>query len=48
MMKLILKRVESVSSPIARGLIAKSEGDEVIIVTPGGEKYLKFDRVDYI
>jgi transcription elongation factor GreA len=38
----------SVSSPIARGLIAKSEGDEVTIVTPGGEKVFEIDRVDYI
>jgi transcription elongation factor GreA len=37
----------SVNSPIARGLIGKMEGDEVTIVTPGGEKTFEIDRVDY-
>ncbi|MDC0612089.1 transcription elongation factor GreA [Vibrio sp.] len=38
----------SVSSPIARGLIGKMEGDEVTIVTPGGEKVFEVDKVDYV
>lgn len=38
----------SVSSPIARGLIGKLEGDEVTIVTPGGEKVFEIDQVEYI
>jgi transcription elongation factor GreA len=38
----------SVSSPIARGLIGKMEGDEVVINTPGGEKIFEIDQVDYI
>lgn len=38
----------SVSSPIARGLIGKMEGDEVIISTPGGEKDYEIDKVAYI
>ncbi|SJN54018.1 Transcription elongation factor GreA [Vibrio ruber DSM 16370] len=37
----------SVSSPIARGLIGKIEGDEVTIVTPGGEKTFDIDKVEY-
>ncbi|PWI35276.1 transcription elongation factor GreA [Vibrio albus] len=38
----------SVSSPIARGLIGKMEGDEVAITTPGGEKDYEVDKVEYI
>lgn len=38
----------SVSSPIARGLVGKMEGDEVTIVTPGGEKVFEVDQVEYI
>lgn len=38
----------SVSSPIARGLIGKMEGDEVIISTPGGDKDYEIDKVEYI
>ncbi|MGX9417032.1 transcription elongation factor GreA [Vibrio sp. RC27] len=38
----------SVSSPIARGVIGKVEGDEVTIVTPSGEKVFEIDKVDYI
>ncbi|QIL86497.1 transcription elongation factor GreA [Vibrio sp. HDW18] len=37
----------SVNSPIARGLIGKFEGDEVAIATPGGDKLLEIDRVEY-
>ncbi|ASO28474.1 transcription elongation factor GreA [Vibrio anguillarum] len=38
----------SVSSPIARGLIGKMEGDEVIIATPGGDKDFEIDKVEYL
>lgn len=38
----------SVNSPIARGLIAKPEGDEVTIDTPGGEKTYEIDKVEHI
>lgn len=38
----------SVSSPIARGLIGKFEGDEVVITTPGGEKDFEITKVEYI
>lgn len=38
----------SVSSPIARGLIGKMEGDEVIISTPGGDKDYEIEKVEYI
>ncbi|MEZ9766246.1 transcription elongation factor GreA [Vibrio breoganii] len=38
----------SVSSPIARGLIGKMEGDEVTITTPGGVKDYEIDRVEYL
>ncbi|MGU3842528.1 transcription elongation factor GreA [Vibrio diabolicus] len=38
----------SVSSPIARGLIGKMEGDEVAIQTPGGAKDFEIDRLEYI
>ncbi|WP_261815880.1 transcription elongation factor GreA [Vibrio gallicus] len=38
----------SVSSPIARGLIGKMEGDEVTITTPGGVKDFEIDQVEYL
>ncbi|NLS12734.1 transcription elongation factor GreA [Vibrio sp. SM6] len=38
----------SVSSPMARGLIGKMEGDEVVITTPGGQKDFEIDRVEYL
>ena len=36
------------SSPIARGLIGKMEGDEVTIQTPGGDKTFEILEVKYI
>jgi transcription elongation factor GreA len=36
------------SSPIARGLIGKTEDDEVTIQTPGGEKNYEILKVKYI
>ena len=38
----------SVSSPVARGLVGKMEGDQVTITTPGGEKFLEIEKVNYI
>ncbi|MBD1555598.1 transcription elongation factor GreA [Vibrio sp. S9_S30] len=38
----------SVSSPIARGLIGKVEGEEVTITTPGGIKDYDIAKVEYI
>ncbi|MET0281727.1 MAG: transcription elongation factor GreA [Steroidobacteraceae bacterium] len=38
----------SFSSPIARGLIAKSEGDSVEITTPGGRRSYEIVAVRYI
>lgn len=38
----------SVKSPIARGLIGKMEGDEVVISTPGGERDFEIDSVEYV
>jgi transcription elongation factor GreA len=37
----------SVTSPIARGLIGKEEGDEVVIRTPGGEKNFEVLEIVY-
>ena len=38
----------SVTSPIARGLVGKSEGEEVTIRTPGGEVDYEIDLVEHI
>ncbi|MEC8427117.1 MAG: transcription elongation factor GreA [Pseudomonadota bacterium] len=38
----------SVNSPIARGLIGKSVGDEVVIRTPGGEVEFEIDDVKHV
>ncbi|QYK11988.1 transcription elongation factor GreA [Shewanella rhizosphaerae] len=38
----------SVTSPIARGLVGKSEGDEVSIQTPGGMTDYEITAVEYI
>lgn len=38
----------SVNSPLARGLIGKSQGDEVIIRTPGGDVEYKIVKVEYV
>lgn len=38
----------SVNSPIARGLIGKSEGDEVKITTPKGEVEYEIMQVEYV
>ena len=38
----------AVSSPIARALIGKNEGDEVTVVAPGGEREYEIVSVKYI
>lgn len=38
----------SVSSPIARALIGRREGDEVTVRTPGGERIYEIVKVEYI
>ena len=37
----------SCNSPIARGLIGKSEGDEVVVNTPGGEVIYEIEQVSH-
>ena len=37
----------SVTSPIARALIGKSEGDEVLVIAPGGESEYEIVSVEY-
>ncbi|ANJ68251.1 transcription elongation factor GreA [Halothiobacillus diazotrophicus] len=38
----------SVHSPIARALVGKSVGDEVVVTTPGGKRNFEIMQVDYI
>lgn len=38
----------SVSSPIARALVGKSEGDEVVVKAPGGDICYEIDRVRHL
>lgn len=38
----------SVTSPIARALIGKEEGDEVVVMAPGGEIEFEIAEVKYI
>lgn len=42
------KNLISVNSPIARGLIGKSEGDEVTVKTPGGDVEFEILEVNYV
>ncbi|TLU65809.1 transcription elongation factor GreB [Thalassotalea litorea] len=37
----------SIDSPIARGLLGKQVGDEVVVNTPQGERYLEVTSIDY-
>jgi transcription elongation factor GreA len=37
----------SITSPIARALIGKEVGDEVVVVTPGGDVSYEIDSVKY-
>jgi len=38
----------SVTSPIARALIGKEEGDEVAVTTPGGVVTFEIDSVEHV
>ncbi|HET9554637.1 MAG TPA: transcription elongation factor GreA [Anaeromyxobacteraceae bacterium] len=38
----------SVTSPIARALIGRSEGDAVTVRTPGGEREYEIQRIEFI
>ena len=38
----------SVTSPIARGLIGKEEGDEVVVTIPGGVVEYEIDTVEHL
>ncbi|MEM6833501.1 MAG: transcription elongation factor GreA [Sphingomonadales bacterium] len=38
----------SYTSPIGRALIGKTVGDEVEVITPGGEKYYDVDAVQFV
>lgn len=38
----------SISSPIARALIGKEEGDVAVVKTPGGEVEYEIDKVEHI
>ena len=38
----------SIKSPIARALVGKFEGDEVEVITPGGEVAYEIIAVDYV
>lgn len=38
----------SINSPIARALIGKDEGDEVVVQAPGGEKHYEVLEVKYL
>ncbi len=38
----------SIMTPVARALIGKREGDEVEVVTPGGEKAYEIDQIKYV
>ncbi len=44
----IKERSISVMSPVARALIGKSEGDEVHVVSPQGERDYEIDRVEHL
>lgn len=44
----ISKGLISILSPIARGLIGKSQGESVEVVTPKGIKYYEIVKVEYI
>lgn len=42
------KNLISVSSPIARAFIGKEEGDEAIVVTPGGKRTFEIEEIKYV
>ena len=44
----VKQKMISVSSPIARALVGKSEGDEVVVKAPGGDIYYEIDKVRHV
>ena len=38
----------NITSPIARAMIGKEEGDEIVVVTPGGKLRYEISTVEYI
>jgi transcription elongation factor GreA len=38
----------SVNSPIARALVGKMEGDEVVVNAPGGDVVYEIDTVEHL
>lgn len=38
----------SITSPIARALIGKHEGDVIVVAAPGGERSYEIVKVDYV
>jgi len=38
----------SVSSPIARAMMGKSEGDEIVVKAPGGDKEYEIETVEHL
>ncbi len=44
----VKKNLISVSSPIARALIGKEEGDVVVVRAPGGDVEYEIDQVHHI
>ena len=38
----------NITSPIARAMIGKEEGDEIVVVTPGGKVGYEISTVEYI
>lgn len=38
----------SVASPIARAMMGKEEGDEIVVKAPGGDIAYEIEKVDYI
>ena len=44
----IAKSRISISSPIARALIGKEEGDVAVVIAPGGEKEYEILAVRYV
>ncbi|MFL2800454.1 MAG: transcription elongation factor GreA [Paracoccaceae bacterium] len=41
------KGLLNINSPLARALIGKEEGDEVEVITPGGNKHYEVIKIEY-
>lgn len=41
------KNLISISSPIAKALIGKEEGDEAVIITPKGKRVCEIEKIEY-